>query len=251
MQNNKIKIDGKVSIITPTYNSEEFILDTIRSVQNQTYTNWEMIIIDDCSTDRTVELIEKLKDSRIRVIVQDTNKGAAMARNRAIEEADGEFFAFLDSDDSWKIDKLEKQIRFMRENNYDFTSTHYEHVDKNGNSLGIITKAREKLDYNGLLKYCPGNSTVIYNAKKLGVFFIPDIKRRNDFVMWLQVIKKAKYNYGLLEPLTYYQVREGSLSSNKKTLIKYQWYVYRKIENISVVKSLYLLGHKIISVLFK
>ena len=251
MQNNKVKIDGKVSIITPTYNSEKFVLNTIHSVLNQTYTNWEMLIVDDCSTDRTVELVNGLNEPRIKLILQENNCGAAMARNRAIEEADGEFFAFLDSDDSWRIDKLEKQIHFMRENNYDFTSTHYEHVNEEGISTGTITKARERLDYNGLLKYCPGNSTVIYNAKNLGVFFIPDIKRRNDFVMWLQVIKKAKYNYGLLEPLTYYQVREGSLSSNKKTLIKYQWRVYREIEKLSLVKSLYLLLHKVFSVVMK
>lgn len=251
MQNNKVKIDGKVSIITPTYNSEEFVMHTINSVLNQTYTNWEMLIVDDCSTDKTVEIIRQLGDSRIKVIVQDSNKGAAMARNRAIEEADGEYFAFLDSDDSWREDKLEMQIHFMQENNYNFTSTHYEHVNEEGIPTGTITKARKRLDYNGILKYCPGNSTVIYNAKNLGVFFIPDIKRRNDFVMWLQVIKKAKYNYGLLEPLTYYQVREGSLSSNKKTLIKYQWQVYREIEKLSLVKSLYLLLHKIVSVVLK
>lgn len=251
MKNDKEKIKDKVSVITPTYNSALYVADTIQSVINQTYTNWEMIIVDDHSNDKTVKKIREIEDPRIKVIVLEKNSGAAIARNTALQEADGEYFAFLDSDDLWKKDKLAKQISFMKDNHYDFTSTAYEHVSEDGEKLGVVVPASKKLDYNGILKYCPGNSTVIYNAKNLGVFFIPDIKRRNDFVMWLQVIKKSHYHYGLPEVLTYYQVREGSLSSKKTDLVKYQWKVYREIEKLPLWKSSYLLLHKTVSILLK
>lgn len=242
-----------VSIITPSYNSEDLILDTIESVQNQSYTNWEMIIVDDRSTDQTPQLIrEKIeKDARIQLHILEKNSGAAIARNTAIQQAKGHYLAFLDSDDLWSQDKLNKQVEFMETNNYLFTSTSYKEISEKNEYNGNETKSYERLDYDGVLRHCPGNSTVMYNVFELGKFYIPDIKKRNDFVMWLQVIKEAKYLYGIDEALTSYRIRENSLSSNKVDLVKYQWKVYREIEKLSLVKSLFLLSDKVLQILKK
>lgn len=244
--------NGLVSVIMPTYNSEEFIKESIQSVINQTYTNWELLIVDDASNDNTVNIIEKYIEQglKIKLKVLVNNSGAAIARNTAVEKAEGKYLAFLDSDDLWDKDKLKKQISFMEKNGYTFTSTDFiEVVDADVD--GKITRAHKQLDYMGLLKYCPGNSTVVYNQESLGKFFAPDIKKRNDFAMWLQVIKKSKYLYGMPEILTTYRIRPGSLSGNKVDLVKYQWMVFRDLENLSISKSLYLLGHKTLSVLLK
>lgn len=243
-------VSNLVSIIMPAYNSEEFITSSILSVQKQTYDNWELIIIDDCSTDSTTSVIESIDDSRIRVINLESNSGAATARNEGIKQARGEYLAFLDSDDLWVEKKLEKQIHFMKRNNYYFTCTEYAEMNDNKEVINVVG-VKDKLDYNGVLKFCPGNSTIIYNAKKLGKFYAPIIRRRNDFALWLKVIKKANYVYGLHETYSIYRVRPHSLSSNKKKLIKYQWKVYRELEDLPLIKSLYLLLHKIINVLFK
>lgn len=240
-----------VSIVMPTYNAAKYIKETIDSIIAQTYEKWELIVVDDCSTDNTVDMIHAYNDDRINLVKLSRNQGAAVARNTALENVTGEYIAFLDSDDLWDKDKLTKQLTFMKENDYVFTSTDYAEINESGEKTGTVIKSHPKLDYEGVLKYCPGNSTVMYNAKELGIFFIPDIKRRNDFVMWLQVIKKANYVYGLPEALTYYRVREGSLSKDKKKLIKYQWKVYRDIEKLPLLKSVFLLSHKIYTVLKK
>lgn len=239
-----------VSIIMPAFNSQDFIKQSIQSVLNQTYTNWELLIVDDKSTDTTVEIIKECKDDRIKLMQLTRNSGAAIARNTGIKKARGSFIAFLDSDDLWHPEKLTKQINFMLINNYNFTSTQYGNINEDGKLIDL-TANHDQLDYDGILKYCPGNSTVIYKAEELGKFYIPDIKKRNDFVMWLQVIKDAGTLYGLKETLTYYRVRENSLSIDKKSLVKYQWKVYRNIEGLSLIKSFYLLFHKVIQIKFK
>lgn len=240
-------IEPLVSIIMPAHNAEKYIRQSIQSVINQSYQNWELIITDDASTDQTLEAIESFNEDRIHILKLTQNVGAAIARNTSIERAKGDFMAFLDSDDLWHKDKLAKQIAFMQNNKISFSSTEYGNIDENGQLLNI-TQNHDQLDYDGILKYCPGNSTVIYNTKQLGKFYIPNIRKRNDFVMWLQVIKSAKKLYGLPEVLTYYRVRQDSLSSNKSDLVKYQWKVYREFENLSLVKSLYLLAHKTLTV---
>lgn len=250
MNQNNIQLDNLVSIIMPAYNSEEFILESILSIQKQTYTRWELILVDDCSTDKTVDIVKSINDSRIKVINLNENSGAAVARNEGIKKARGEFIAFLDSDDLWTENKLENQISFMKQNNYNFSCTEYAEMNEDGEVNSIIS-VKDKLDYNGLLKYCPGNSTVMYNAKKIGKFYAPEIKRRNDFALWLKVIKKANYIYGLHEVNSIYRVRSESLSSKKLRLIKYQWEVLYKLENLSFFKSLYLLMHKIALVILK
>lgn len=229
-----------VSVIMPTYNCAKFIEETIKTVIAQTYKNWELIIVDDCSKDNTEKIVKKLQlqDNRINYLKFETNQGAAMARTKAMEMAKGNYMAFLDSDDLWVEDKLEKQIKFMNENNYNFTCTDYEQIDEQGKGLGKIIKTKTKVDYNRLLLDCPvGNSTVMYNVDNLGKFKVPNIRKRNDDALWLQILKKEKYIYGMNGILMKYRVRQNSISSNKLDLVKYHWQLYREIEHLSVIRS--------------
>lgn len=229
-----------ISIITPTYNCAKFIGFTIESVMKQTYENWEMIIVDDASTDNTEEIVKKYNDKRIKYVKLEKNSGAAVARNTAMELAKGKYMAFLDSDDMWKEEKLEKQINFMKEHNYNITCTSYEKIDEEGKKLNKILKPKEKADYNRILLDCPvGNSTVIYNVEALGKFEVPNIRKGNDDALWLKMLKKEKYIYGLKEVLMQYRVRNNSISSNKLELVKYYWYKYRKIEKLSIPRSVF------------
>lgn len=236
-------IDGLVSIVMPAYNCEEYIAQAIESVIKQTYQKWELIIIDDCSTDRTAEIVEKYSQQDTRVLFKKNRKnhGAAFSRNKAIKYSRGEFIAFLDSDDLWDQEKLERQLLFMRKENSVFSCTYYRKIDNEGKETGECIKNKRRILYKDLLKNCPGNSTVIYNAKKLNKTFIPDIKKRNDYVMWLKVIKKAGSMETLDDILGSHRVRKGSLSKNKLDLIQYHWYVYRKIEKLSLIYSIYLI----------
>lgn len=231
-----------VSIIMPAYNAEKYISQAIQSVIEQTYKKWELIIIDDCSSDNTLNIVKLYakKDERIKYTKQSSNYGAAKARNIGIEMSKGDYIAFLDSDDLWRKEKLEKQITFMKENNLTFTCTYYDKIDENSNSLNIVVKYKKEAVYNELLKSSPGNSTVIYNSKKLGKIYARDIKRRNDYVLWLDVIKRSKGIWCLDEVLGSHRIREGSISSKKLKLVKYHWYIYREFENINVFKSIYL-----------
>lgn len=242
-----------VSIIMPAYNCEKFIGDAINSVINQMYRQWELIIVDDFSTDNTLEIINeyiKMED-RIKLYSLNKNSGAALARNKAIKMAKGKYIAFLDSDDLWYSNKLESQLLFMKQNNIDFSCTSYSKIDEKSNLLGKIVGVKQVSNYNDLLKKCPGNSTVIYNNDKLGKFFIKDIKKRNDYLMWLQVIKKSDYLYGLSETLSSHRIREGSLSENKSDLVKYHWFIYNNIEKLPIIKSLYLIVYWIMKSIIK
>lgn len=235
-------IEGLVSVITPTYNCGKFIAETIKSVQNQTYKNFEMIIVDDCSTDDTETVVKEFcdNDERIKYYKLEQNSGASVARTRAMQIADGEYMAFLDSDDLWKEDKLEKQLAFMKENGYAFSCTAYEKIKEDGEKTGKIVKTVKKTDYNRLLLDCPvGNSTVMYNVGKMGKFEVPLIRKRNDDALWLQMLKKEKYIYGMKDVLMEYRLRTASLSHKKSDLIKYHWYLYRKIEKLSVIRSVF------------
>ena len=245
--------ENLVSIIMPAYNCKDFIGVALDSVVNQTYQNWEVIVVDDCSTDDTVEVIKEYikKDNRIKYYKLEKNSGAAIARNMAIDFATGKYIAFLDSDDVWFSEKLTKQISFMKENNYGFTCTSYTKIDEQGKYLNRTIVAKPKSNYGEILKTCPGNSTVIYNAEKLGKFKIPDIKKRNDYVMWLQVIKNEKYLYGIKEPLGSHRIRKEGISNNKKSLVEYHWKVYREIERLPLLKSVYLIFYWIVATVFK
>lgn len=236
-------IEPLVSIIMPAYNAEKYLDDSIKSVMNQTYKNWELLIVDDCSTDNTCSLIRSYSESddRIKAFELSYNQGAAKARNFAIEKARGGFIAFLDIDDVWEITKLTKQIQWMRQNNIYFSCTYYGKINEHGEKLNQTVLYSNKVNYNGLLKNCPGNSTVIYNSDKIGKFYISNIRKRNDYLMWLQVIKVSKYLYCFEEELSYHRVVSSSLSSRKSSLVKYHWHVYRKEEQLSLVKSIILL----------
>ncbi len=230
-----------VSIIMPSYNSAEFIGETIESVINQTYSNWEIVIVDDCSVDNTEEVIKKYqeKDNRIKFFKLKENSGVVVARQYAIDCANGEYLAFLDSDDLWLPDKLTIQIKFMEKNNYACTCTAYEKWKNN-----ILKKTINpplKIDYKMmLLENIVGNSTVIINRKMVGEIKIPNIKKRNDLALWLFLLKKIDYIYGLDEVFMKYRIVENSLSSGKLSLIKYHWILYRDIEKLSLLKSVYL-----------
>ena len=243
-----------ISIITPTYNCGKFIGETIESVINQTYENWEMIIVDDCSKDNTKDIVNKYaqNDDRIKYHLLEKNSGAAIARTKAMELANGNYMAFLDSDDLWVEDKLEKQLKFMKENNFNFVCTEYEQIDEQSNPLGKIIKVRDKANYNRVLLDCPvGNSTVMYNVKAMGKFEVPNIRKRNDDALWLQMLKKEEYIHGMKEVLMKYRIRENSISSNKLDLVKYHWYLYREIENLSVIRSVFHIGYWGIIKIFK
>lgn len=237
----------------PAYNCADFVGIALDSVIAQTYGEWEVIVVDDCSTDNTAEVVKEYitKDSRIKYYRLENNSGAAIARNKAIDLAQGRYMAFLDSDDVWFPEKLTKQINFMKQNGYHFTCTSYTKIDEHGNYLNRTIKVKNIRDYHGLLKTCPGNSTVIYDAHCLGKFKIPNIKKRNDYVMWLQVIKKEKYLYGLEKTLGSHRIRTNAISSNKFSLVYYHWEVYRNIENLSFIRSSYLIIYWIIATLFK
>lgn len=235
-------MNNLVSIVMPLYNSEKYLEQTLNSVLDQTYSNWELIIVDDLSTDESVSIVQKYmtKDERIKLHKLELNSGAAVARTKAIELSKGKYIAFLDSDDIWYKEKLEKQISFMEENGYPFTCTDYEQIDGEGKLRNKIIKTKTKANYNKVLTSCPvGNLTVIYDVEKLGKFVVPNIRKRNDYALWLQILKKTPYIYGLHEVLAQYRVHSNSLSSSKFDLVKYHWYIYRKIEKLSVIRSLY------------
>lgn len=236
----------------PAYNTGKFIGYAIESVIKQTYINWELIIVNDCSTDNTLKIIQeyKKKDSRIKFFQNNKNEGAAESRNKAIRHSEGKFIAFLDSDDVWFPFKLEKQINIMDYKNYPFTCTSYTKIGERNEDLNMTRTARKKSDYDELLKEGPGNSTVIYNSDMVGEIQIPNIRKRNDYVMWLQVIKKTNCLYGIQESLSSYRIRENSLSSNKFSLVKYHWKVYRDIEELSILKSIYLILYMTIVTVF-
>ncbi|MBE5749322.1 MAG: glycosyltransferase family 2 protein [Clostridiales bacterium] len=229
-----------VSIITPTYNCAKFIARTLDSVKAQTYQNWEMIIVDDRSQDNTKEIVEEYmkNDSRIQYHLLDENSGAAVARTTAMKLAKGSYMAFLDSDDIWLPDKLERQIKWMNDNGYAFSCTAYEQIDEEDNLLNRTIKTIKKTNYNRLLLDCPvGNSTVVYDVEKMGKFEVPNIRKRNDDALWLQMLKKEKYIWGMPDVLMQYRIRKNSISSNKLKVIKYHWILYREIEHLSVIRS--------------
>ncbi len=229
-----------VSVIMPTYNCGVFIARSIESVLSQTYKNWELIIVDDCSADNTREVVEAYmaNDPRIKYHILQENSGAAVARTTAMKLAEGSYMAFLDSDDIWMPDKLEKQIAWMQENCYAFSCTAYEQIDENDGLLGKVIKTVKKTDYSRLLLDCPvGNSTVVYDVEKMGKFEVPNIRKRNDDALWLQMLKKEKYIWGMPDTLMKYRIRKNSISSNKLKVIKYHWILYREIEHLNVFRS--------------
>lgn len=229
-----------VSIIMPSYNTGNYIEESIKSVLNQTYTNWELIIVDDCSTDNTDTIVSKyLVDKRIRYFKNEKNLGAAISRNKALRKAKGRWIAFLDSDDLWETIKLEKQINFMISNDYRFSYTNYIEIDENSKSLNVQISGPKKITKKGMYAYCwPGCLTVMYDAKAIGLIQIKDIKKNNDYAMWLKVCLKADC-YLLDKNLAKYRKRKGSISNQKYiNLIKWHYMLFRYSEEKRCISSM-------------
>ena len=229
-----------VSIITPSYNSSKFIKDCVASVFSQTYKNWEMIIVDDCSKDNSKEIIKELaaKDKRIKPIFLEKNVGAAKARNVAIRQAKGKYVAFLDSDDLWNPKKLEKQLSFMYENEIAFSYTNYQFISENGEDLSNIISAPEKMTYDSYLKNTIiGCLTVIIDREKSGEFEMPNIRSSHDMALWLLIMKRGFSAYGLDENLARYRIVSTSNTASKWHAAKDVWKVYRQVEKLSFIYS--------------
>ncbi|ELC8380994.1 glycosyltransferase family 2 protein [Clostridium perfringens] len=228
-----------VSIIMPSYNTAKYISETIESVQSQTYPFWELIIVDDCSTDNTDEVVKSyLLDDRIRYLKNDSNSGAAISRNRALREARGRWIAFLDSDDLWNAEKLEKQIDFMEKNNYKFSYTQYVEIDENGNLIGIKISGPKRITKTGMYNYCwPGCLTVMYDRGFVGDIQIIDIKKNNDYAMWLKICKKADC-YLYPKVMAKYRKRRGSISNHSYIqLIKWHYKLFKDLDQCNMIIS--------------
>lgn len=232
-------MSGLVSVIMPSYNTAEYISESIASVRKQTYTDWELIIVDDCSADNTDEIVKPfLSDKRIKYIKNETNSGAAVSRNRALREAKGKWIAFLDSDDLWLPVKLEKQIAFMKKNDYHFSYTNYVEINEASIPNGRFITGPKRITKHGMYNYCwMGCLTVMYDVDTIGLIQIVDIKKNNDYAMWLKVCKKADC-YLLDEALAKYRKRSGSISNHGcAKLIKWHYKLYREAEKRDVVVS--------------
>jgi len=231
-----------VSIITPMYNSGKFIKDTIDSVLNQTYEEWEMIIVDDCSTDISPEIVKSYIDSesRIKYIKTDKNRGVSNARNIALKNANGQYIAFLDSDDIWDKEKLEKQINFMKEKDCAISFTSYELIDEDNRKLNKIVRVVPSIDYKTLLKgNVLGCLTVIIDKSKLDFEIKMSGVRHEDYVLWLSILKKGYLAYGMDEVLAQYRKSLTSLSGNKVKSAIWTWNIYRNVEKMPLHKSIY------------
>ena len=233
-----------VSIIMPSYNCGRFVEESIRSILAQTYENWELIFIDDYSSDNTIRIVSELrdKDKRIQIYQNVSNMGAAVTRNNALKEAKGRWIAFLDSDDIWEPEKLEKQIKYMEEHNYAFSYTSYCEIDEESKETGVYIAGPEHVTKAGMFAFCwPGCLTVMYDATRIGLVQIADMKKNNDYAMWLKVCKKADC-YLLDDCLAKYRRgRTGSVSNHGyATLIKWHYKLFRDAEGMNPISSAFM-----------
>ncbi|MDQ8011244.1 MAG: glycosyltransferase family 2 protein [Flavobacterium nitrogenifigens] len=233
-----------VSIIVPTYNTEKFIRQTIESVQNQSYSNWEMILADDASTDKTVAIIEEFakNDNRIKLFKLPENRGNGFARNTALEKAIGKYIAYLDADDLWFPEKLEKQIQYLKANNQPFTFSYYDSIDEEGNNLNRRVESPNPLTYKELF-FCNyvGNLTAIYDVEHFGKIKLESSEKRQDWRIWLTILKQIKSAEAVPESLAFYRIRKDSISSSKFKLIKHNFGVYRKFHGYNLFFSILLM----------
>lgn len=230
-----------VSIITPSYNSAEFIEETVASVLSQTYDHWEWLITDDLSKDRTVDILKKYNDPRIKLEVLDRNGGAGNARNKSLERAQGRYIAFLDSDDCWYPEYLETMTDFMQENKAELVYCNYSRCDEH--TMEPVLKdfqADTVVTFSNLLKTCRlAPVSTMYDTRRAGKFFFPVKSKREDHVMWLNLLKEIPRGLPLQKTMAKYRMRENSVSRKKKNIIRDQYLVYREFMNFSTVKSLY------------
>lgn len=222
---------GMVSIITASYNCSDFIAETIESILSQTYKNWELLITDDCSSDNSRDVIKSYadKDPRIKLLELSKNSGAGVARNNSIREARGRYIAFCDSDDRWYPEKLERQLEFMVKNDVGLCYTSYDTCDEAGKIIGYVKclprlTMRKILRDNGI-----GCLTAVYDSEKIGKHYMPAIRKRQDWCLWIDIITSTGPAYGIQEPLSLYRVRSGSISSNKMEMLRYNYNVYHDV----------------------
>ena len=234
-----------VSIIVPVYNVEKYICETIECVRKQTFANWELLLVEDCSKDNTVaviqEYLEKVKDERVRLIRQEKNNGAARSRNRGLKEAKGRYIAYLDADDLWVPEKLAKELAFMEDKQAAFAFTGYEFADENGKGLGKVVRVPETLTYKEALKNTTiFTTTVMFDTEKIdkNLLEMPIIKSE-DTALWWKVLRSGYVAYGLDENLVSYRRVGKSLSSNKLEAMRRIWNLYRKAEGMSILSSAY------------
>jgi len=237
--------DKLISVVMPVYNGEDFIVDSVRSVINQTYHNLELIVVDDCSSDNSVNIIRSFveKDSRVCLVQANGNSGAAVARNIAIKASKGRYIAFLDADDLWMPEKLEKQIAFMQENNCPFSFSAYEKINELGDVIGKVG-VPSRVTYHALLKTCViGCLTAMYDTSHFGKVDMPLIRKRQDFGLWLKLLKEVDFACGIKEPLAQYRVHDNSISANKINAATWTWRLYRDIEKLNFLKASYYFSH--------
>lgn len=230
-----------VTVIMPAYNNAEFVADAITSVQQQTHTYWELIIVDDASTDDTVAIIQNMQttDARIQLHCLPKNYGAGIARNTALKMAKGVYISFLDADDLWLPNKLEKQLLFMKKNEIPFTFSFYDCIDEKGKMLRKRVEAPLHLSYRQLF-FCNyiGNLTGIYEKAFFGEITIAANRKRQDWILWLTILKKIKISKTLPESLALYRVRISSLSTSKIKLLRNNYAVYRHHHQLTIFISL-------------
>lgn len=230
-----------VSIITPAFNSGKYIREAIESVIAQSYSNWEMIVVDDCSKDDTCEIVERLTkiDARIRLVHQIGHMGPGRTRNAGLETARGRYLAFLDSDDLWLPNKLERQLEYMERSKVGFSFSEYRQMDESGIKYGRLIEVPNKVDYRSLLKgNVIGCLTVIIDSELIGPIRFPEFPRE-DFALWLEILKRGHVGYGLKEDLARYRIVGQSDSRNKWRAAMGNWRVYRKMEKLSLAHALY------------
>ncbi len=220
---------GLVSVVMPAYNTAAFIGSSVGSVLSQTYPDWELLVVDDCSTDGTAEAVEGFRDGRVRLLRNPCRLGAAESRNRALREARGRWVAFLDSDDEWLPEKLERQLAFMAENGHAFSYTDYMIMDEAGHVGAAVVTGPDVVDRRAMYRYCyPGALTVMYDADAVGLVQVADIPKNNDYAMWLQVVERSPA-YRFPEPLAVYRHRGGSISSGSKLrLVRHHYAMFRQ-----------------------
>lgn len=237
-------MDELVSIITPTFNAEKFIRATIESVLNQSYQNWEMILVDDASKDKTVAIIKEFaqKDNRLKLTELPKNSGNGFTRNVALEKAAGKYIAYLDADDLWFPMKLENQIQFLKINNLPFTFSFYDCIDEEGNSLNRRVEAPLELTYDQLF-FCNyvGNLTAIYDVDFFGKIVIEATQKRQDWRLWLTILKQIEVTKPVPEILALYRIRKDSISASKFKLIKHNFGVYREFHGFNFMFSVFLM----------
>jgi glycosyltransferase involved in cell wall biosynthesis len=234
-----------VSIIMPSFNASQFIGASIDSLLAQTYRSWELIVVDDASYDDTVASVRQsyAHEPRVRIIAQAENQGAAVARNAGIEQARGRYLAFLDCDDQWLPEKLEVQIGFMEREQCAFSFTAYEKIDDAGSVLSVVG-VPQRTTYSSMLKTSVvGCSTAMYDTQILGKVFMPLVRMRQDFGLWLSILKQVPYGCGIQQVLVRYSVRPDSISSNKRRAALYTWRVYRQVEKLSLPVSIWFFSN--------